>query len=395
MKKETDLVILAGGKGTRISAIQKKKIKTLIKFKNIPFINYLLNFFCKFEFNKIYIIGGFRGNLLKKKFNKINKNFIQIECLIEKKSQGTGGALRLVRNKIKNNFILVNGDSFIDFNITNFYKLNFKNFIGSMLLVKNKFYKDNKKLNNLLTKKNIISFTKTGMMNAGVYFFKKKIFKYIKNKNFSLENDCLVELINKKKLLGVKSSNEFIDIGTKNNYKIAKKIIPKIFLKPAFFFDRDGVINYDYGYVHDIKSFHFKPGVLKAFKFLQKKNYYIFIVTNQAGIAKKKFSLKKFISLNQKLKKILSEKNIYINDIQYCPHHPSGLIKKYTIDCNCRKPKNGMLNNILKSWLINKKNSFMIGDKKCDEQAAKKSKINYKYAEKNLYRQVYQLVNNY
>jgi NDP-sugar pyrophosphorylase family protein len=236
MKKEIDLVILAGGKGSRINKIQKKKIKSLIKFNNIPFIYYLLNFFCKFNFRKIYIIGGFRGILLKKKFHKIKKNFVEIECLIEKKNEGTGGALRLIKKKVKNNFFLINGDSFIDFNIMDFYKLKYKNFIGSMLVTRNIFYKENKKLNNLLIKKNILYFAKKGMMNAGVYFFDKKIFNFLKNKNFSLEQECLPQLIYKKKLLGVQSANPFVDIGTKLNYNIAKKTIPDIFTKPAFFF---------------------------------------------------------------------------------------------------------------------------------------------------------------
>jgi D,D-heptose 1,7-bisphosphate phosphatase len=395
MKKEIDLVILAGGKGSRINKIQKKKIKSLIKFNNIPFIYYLLNFFCKFNFRKIYIIGGFRGILLKKKFHKIKKNFVEIECLIEKKNEGTGGALRLIKKKVKNNFFLINGDSFIDFNIMDFYKLKYKNFIGSMLVTRNIFYKENKKLNNLLIKKNILYFAKKGMMNAGVYFFDKKIFNFLKNKNFSLEQECLPQLIYKKKLLGVQSANPFVDIGTKLNYNIAKKTIPDIFTKPAFFFDRDGVINYNYGYVHNARLFRFRPGVLKALKFLQEKNYYIFIVTNQAGIAKNKFSLNKFILLSKTIKKFLCKKNIFVNDIQFCPHHPDGLIKKFKITCNCRKPNNGMIKNILKFWLINKKKSFMIGDQKSDEQAARKSKIKFRYVEKNLYKQVQNLVNNY
>ena len=317
MKKETDLVILAGGKGSRINKIQGKKIKSLIKFNNIPFIYYLLNFFCKFNFRKIFIIGGYRGALLKKELHKIKKNFIEIECLIEKKIEGTGSALRLIKKKIKDNFILINGDSFVNFNIKEFSKFKYKNFIGCMLTVNNRFYDENKKLNNLSIKKNIIYFTEKGMMNAGIYFFNKKIFKYVNNKSCSLENDCLPHLIHKKKILGIKSSNLFIDIGTKKNYLIANKILPKIFTKPAFFFDWGGVINYDYDFTHNIRLFRFRPGVLKTLKFLQRKNYYIFIITNQASITKNKFSFKKFILLNKKIKNILCEKIIFINDMQF------------------------------------------------------------------------------
>ena len=91
-------------------------------------------------------------------------------------------------------------------------------------------------------------------MNGGIYFFKKKIFKLIKNKKTSLENDILPNLIKNKKISGIKTKNFFLDIGTPENFKKAKKIISKKFIKRAAFLDRDGVINFDKGYVHKIKD---------------------------------------------------------------------------------------------------------------------------------------------
>ena len=127
----------------------------------------------------------------------------------------------------------------------------------------------------------------------GVYIFsKKKIFKLIKNKNTSLENDILPNLIKNKKISGIKTKNFFLDIGTPENFKKAKKIISKKFIKRAAFLDRDGVINFDKGYVHKIKDFKFRPNVIKGLKFLRNNDYYIFVVTNQAFIAKNKFSIK-------------------------------------------------------------------------------------------------------
>ena len=98
--------------------------------------------------------------------------------------------------------------------------------------------------------------------------------------------------------------------------------------KPAIFLDRDGTINYNYGYVHKFSKFKFKKNVIKGLKYLTKKKYYIFIVTNQAGIAKGKFKLSDLTKLHSKLKNYLKEKRIIINDIEYCPYHPKGIIKK-------------------------------------------------------------------
>ena len=147
-------------------------------------------------------------------------------------------------------------------------------------------------------------------MNGGTYYFKKNIFKYITNKNLSLENELLPKLIKQKKINGKIFKNFFIDIGSKQYLKMAKKKLKKHFEKPAVFLDRDGVINYDYGYVHKIKNFKFRPGVLLGLKYLLKKNYYLFIITNQAGIGKKKFKEIQFIRLhseiNEKLKNLIS-----------------------------------------------------------------------------------------
>ena len=88
------------------------------------------------------------------------------------------------------------------------------------------------------------------------------------------------------------------------------------------------------------------------------------------------------------IKDILAKKNIFINDIEYCPHHLHGIIKKYKIKCNCRKPNNGMIKKIQTKWLINRKKSFFIGDKVSDQECAKKSKIKFFFAEKNLFSQI-------
>ena len=168
--------------------------------------------------------------------------------------------------------------------------------------------------------------------------------------------------------------------------------------KPAIFLDRDGTINYNYGYVHKFSKFKFKKNVIKGLKYLTKKKYYIFIVTNQAGIAKGKFKLSDLTKLHSKLKNYLKEKRIIINDIEYCPYHPNGIIKKYKKKTNYRKPGNLMIKKILKKWNVNVKKSFMLGDQKSDELAAKKSNLYYEYVKNDFYKQVITIekeINNY
>tara|TARA_Y100000590_G_scaffold372612_1_gene435765 strand:+ start:582 stop:1097 length:516 start_codon:yes stop_codon:yes gene_type:complete len=158
--------------------------------------------------------------------------------------------------------------------------------------------------------------------------------------------------------------------------------------KPAVFLDRDGTINYDEGYTYKFSKFKFRPYVIKGLKYLSNKNYLIFIVTNQAGIAKGKFKLKDLLKLHKKLKSHLKKKKIIIHDIQYCPYHPKAEIKLYRKKTNLRKPGNLMIKKILKKWKVDVKRSFMLGDQKSDFLAAKKSKLYYEYVKKNFYTQV-------
>ena len=163
----------------------------------------------------------------------------------------------------------------------------------------------------------------------------------------------------------------------------------------AVFLDRDGTINYDSGYTHKFSNFKFRPKVIEGLKFLTSKKFLIFIVTNQAGVAKGKFKLSDLKKLHIKLKKFLRNKDIIVNEIQYCPYHPKGVIKKYRKVTNLRKPGNLMIKKILRNWNIDLKKSFMIGDKNSDKIAAKKSNVKFYWNSKNFHSQVKKIINNY
>ena len=382
--KNIDLVILAGGKGTRIKEFLGNKPKPMIKFNNIHFLQYLVNSLSKFSFNKIYILAGFKHKVIFSQFHNKMFNLTKIKCLKEKKLMGTGGALLSLKKEKINDFVLVNGDTIFDVNINNLIKSCGKNKIGSVALASNKKNTNSYKLNSLSVKNNNLVYQKKGtLMNGGVYFFKKKILNLIPKKKFSLENDFLPKLINKKLLIGKVYKDFFLDIGTPKYLKFSEKKLKLYFKKPAAFLDRDGVINHDFGYVHKQKDFKFKKGVIEGLKHLSKKNYLIFLVTNQAGIAKGIFKEEDFFKLQSYLSKKLLKYNVMINDVQYSPYHPKGKIIKFRKKTDLRKPGNQMIKNIFNKFIIDKKKSFMIGDKISDKKCADKSNIKFYYNESN------------
>ena len=131
----------------------------------------------------------------------------------------------------------------------------------------------------------------------------------------------------------------------------------------TIFLDRDGVINKELNYLYKIQDFEFIKGVFDACAFFQNLNYSIIIISNQSGIGRGLYSEKDYLKINQWMLNEFSLKSISILDTFYCPHKPNS-------SCNCRKPKPGMLLTAKKTYDIDMKKSWMIGDKETDIQAA-------------------------
>ena len=393
--KNIDLVILAGGKGTRIKSFLGKYPKPMLKFNNKHFFQYILNFVSKYNFRRIFILCGFRSKIFFQKYHNRQINLTKIICIKEKKQLGTGGALSNLKKLNIKSFVLLNGDTIFNINLNTLILSLKKNFIGILALTKNLKQKSNK-LKNLSVQKNfLITKNNSYLMNGGVYYFKGSILKNISKNISSLENDLIEKLILKKKLQGKYFNNFFIDIGSKYYLRLAEKKLLNEFKKPAVFLDRDGVINYDSGYVHKFKDLRFRKGVIEGLRYLSKKKYLIFIITNQAGIGKKIYSEQDFIFLHKQINEKLRKFNIFINDVQYSPYHPSAIIKKFKKNSSMRKPGIKMIENIKNNWDLNLKKSFMIGDKISDFKAAKKSKLKFFYAKNNFYKQIKSIINNY
>lgn len=376
-KGKFDLIILAGGKGTRISKFLKGIPKPMIKIKSLDFIEILLKNFSKYNVNKIFIAAGYRGKKIYQKYHKKRINLIDIECILEKKILGTGGAISQFKGKTTKNFFVINGDTFFDVNLNSIYEKNKNQNKIYMPLSNSNNYKSNKKLTNLSVLNKRIRFDKKSRyFNGGIYFFNDSIFKKIPQENFSLENDLLKFEIKKKNVIGEYFKNFFIDIGTPNAIKMGIKSLVKYLKKPAIFLDRDGTLIHDKGYTYKVNDLKFNNKVIKFLKNYNNK-YYMFIVTNQSGIARGYYTENDFFNFQKNLKENLFKKNILIDDIRYCPFIPNAKIKKYRKKSKFRKPGNYMIKSLKNNFLIDFNKSFMIGNSSVDELCARKSRLKY------------------
>lgn len=153
----------------------------------------------------------------------------------------------------------------------------------------------------------------------------------------------------------------------------------------VFFLDRDGVINFDHGYVGSIEKFNFIPDIFEACQLLLSIGYKIIIVTNQAGIARGLYSEEDFYLLTNWMLNEFKKNSIDILAVYHCPHHPEKGLPEYRITCDCRKPEPGMILSAAKEHSIDLEQSAMVGDKESDLESARRAGIKNLYFVKSRY----------
>ena len=142
----------------------------------------------------------------------------------------------------------------------------------------------------------------------------------------------------------------------------------------AVFLDRDGVITQEPPhYAHELSQLELIPKAADAIRLLNENGFVVIVASNQAGIAYGYYQEEDAILFNQAMKEKLAKEGAYIDAIYYCPHHPEAKIERYRVDCNCRKPKPGMLTRAEKELNIDLKQSFIVGDKLSDIEAGKRA----------------------
>jgi D,D-heptose 1,7-bisphosphate phosphatase len=373
--------ILIGGKGTRLGDAVRNIPKPLLEVCGRPFVEHVMMNLRRFGFDDFILLAGYQSAIVREQYGAESAFARELQAnitvIVEPSPMGTGGALRYARDYLQNEFLLLNGDSIFDFNYLDLCNCEYPQEpedwlcrIALLPVEKATRYgfvelRDAK----ILAFREKPTTPQSGLINSGVYWLKSTLLDFITTNPCSLEQDVFPKLAAQGLLTGRVYRGYFIDIGIPEDLQRARDNLTAHLQKPAAFLDRDGTLNHDDGYTHKIEDFRWMDGAKAAIRKLNDAGYLVFVVTNQAGIARGYYDGAKVDALHSWMQDELADEGAHIDDFRYCPHHPEGTVPELAIVCDCRKPQSGMLKRLIERWKPDTSRSFMLGDSDKDAQA--------------------------
>lgn len=372
-------LILAGGLGTRLGELTQTCPKPLVKVGEKPFLEYIFWNLKRYGITNIVLSVGYMAESICGFVGDGSKYGLKVDYAVEESPAGTGGALKIAENYLHDSFLLINGDTIFDINYLDLELVRLKS--GCVLAMALRWVEDASRYGIVeIYGEKVISFREKnrinrGYINGGVYAVDRKILDYINSIPCSLENDVLPRIVSRGMIAGKAYEGFFIDIGVIEDYEAAQKLVPQWKQKPAVFFDRDGVINVDKGYVNKPEDFNWMPGAIESVKLANDNGYLVIVITNQAGIARGYYSEQHFLDFTEWINEQLKNNGAHIDATYYCPHHPTEGLLEYRLLCNCRKPEPGLILKAIEDWEIDVSKSVLFGDKESDIKAASRAGI--------------------
>lgn len=399
------VVIMAGGRGTRIAELFPDIPKPLIPVDGMPILEREIRSLASQGFKDLILTVGYLADKIMSYFGDGSQLGVTIDYFVEETPLGNAGALFQLRNKIGNEpFFLLNADAAfdVDFNrmlafhkkqgglVTLFTHPNSHPYDSGLIIAD----KDGQ-VEKWLSKEDERPQWYNNRVNAGLHIIDPSVLELsLKNLDIDsntgfpkgkvdLDRQILKPLCGTGKMFSYDSPEYVKDMGTPERYHQVEAdykngVVQARNLKnkqKAIFLDRDGTINKYVGFLLNIDDFELIEGVSDAIKLINKSSYLAIVVTNQPVIARGEVSWEELNEIHKKMETLLGQYDAYIDGIYICPHHPDkgfeGERSEYKIDCDCRKPKPGLLLQAAKDFNIDMSQSIMIGDSNRDIEAGK------------------------
>lgn len=375
-------VILVGGRGIRLGSLTAQTPKPLLPVGGRPFLAWLVRELCRYGIEEVLLLTGHLGEQVEAILPALRAKQprpLHLACIQEPSPAGTGGALRHAGARLDERFLLLNGDSWLDTPLARLLAdaaQDSADILGRLLLHP---MDDSRRFGQVtMDADQVTAFQeKTGepgpaLINAGIAVLRRDILPHL---GASLELDTYPALARAGLLRGTVRQGAFIDIGIPEELARACATLPARLHRPALFLDRDGVVNQDHGYVGTTDRFDFIPGALAMIRAATEAGWHVFIVTNQSGIARGRYTEADFVRLSALLLDRALEAGGTIDDVRYCPFHPEAALSAYRQAHPWRKPAPGMVLDLIRAWKLDPARCLLIGDQPSDLAAAAAAQI--------------------
>jgi D-glycero-D-manno-heptose 1,7-bisphosphate phosphatase len=388
-------VIMAGGKGTRIAAIADDIPKPMIPLGGKPVLEHQIDCLHKNGLRDIRIITGHLGDAIKSYFKDGSAFGVRIAYYTEKEPLGTAGALFRCMDALDESFLLINGDILFDIDFSRLIEWhNKKNSLATVAAHPNSHPYDSallvtdseSRITGWLNKEDDRLYYKN-IVNAGIHILTKDLLiaaqKNIGTEKADLDRDILKPFITTNRIYAYTTPEYIKDMGTPDRFYQAENDIKSGRVRAgnlankqrAIFLDRDGTINTLKRFVTRSEDFHLIEGAAEAIRAINNSEFLALVITNQPVIARGECSIEELNRIHEKMEAELGREGAYIDGLYYCPHHPDrgfpGERPEYKIDCECRKPKPGMILEAAHKFNIDLSASWMVGDDARDILAGK------------------------
>lgn len=392
------VVLMAGGKGTRIASVASDIPKPMIPIEGKPVLEHEIECLRDQGFTDLILTVGHLSHIITDYFGDgsgispaTGKPFgVSIQYYVETEPLGNAGALYKLKNQLTEDFLLLNADAVfnVDFNrfvayhrqkdglVTLFTHPNNHPYDSGLIVAD-----QNGAVTRWLAKEDDRTGWFRNRVNAGLHVVSPEVLRGPNpSAKVDLDRQILKPLAGTGKMFVYDSPEYVKDMGTPERYRSvceafhcgkvqAKNLCNK---QKAVFLDRDGTINKYVGFLRDIDDFELLPGAAEAIRKINESGYLAIVVTNQPVIARGEVTLEQLQQIHNKMETLLGREGAYVDGIYFCPHHPHkgypGEIPELKMECECRKPKAGMLFEAAMDFNIDLHHSFMVGDSETDVQ---------------------------
>lgn len=392
-------VIMAGGHGTRLLSASKETPKPMVRIGDAPLLEHQIHNLRENGVDNIILILCHLADVIRSYFGNGEKFGVHITYYVENSPLGTAGALTKIADQLDEHFILVFGDLFFDIDLRRFWDYHLRKSALITLFVHPNSHPYDSDI--VLTDKDgrVTGWSRKNdpfredcpnTVNAGLYLIEKSVIPTLEEAQerrcedkLDLEKDVIIPLIPSSCIYAYHSTEYVKDMGTPDRLEsvtsdFTSGIIARRNLshkQRCIFLDRDGTINRFVGLVKSREELELEPRAARAIEMINHSGYLAVVITNQPVLARGECSPEEMTRIHDHLHTLLGKEGAYLDGLYFCPHHPDrgyeGEVPELKIDCDCRKPKTGLIREAASDLNIDLTNSWFIGDTSIDVLAGK------------------------